>query len=115
MKVTLFLDKSEGDTITIKNKILSVLNPSHIIFDHWDGGEPETQYCVKSVDGTEYTTSARDKDIAIVDYVDYCNGSDDATIFSHYAEVLTWDKILATFNNKYATCDGDKILSIKEI
>lgn len=37
MKVTLYIDENEGNVLEVKDKILSVLHPDHIIFDNWDG------------------------------------------------------------------------------
>ena len=56
MKVTLFLDKDQGDTLEVTNKICSVLKPDHIIFDHWDGELPNNSYVIRSKDRHIYTT-----------------------------------------------------------
>lgn len=112
MKVTLFLDKSQGDTIEVKDKILSVLKPDHIIFDHWNGDEIKTKFYINSIDGERFEAFAKNKEFAIVEYIGYCNGEDDSKVFENYAQILTWDKLIATFNNKYAKNDGDKILYI---
>ena len=114
MKVTLFLDKDQGDTLEVKNKICSVLKPDHIIFDHWDGELLNNIYVIRSKDHTIYRTRVNSQEAAIVDYVGYCNGDGDEKIFYNYSHILTYDQLIATFNNKYCTRDGDKILSIEK-
>lgn len=112
MKVTLYLDENEGNVLEVKDKILALLHPYHIIFDNWDGDGPETFYTITSLDGRHYTTKSRSKESAIVNYVWHCNGTEDGKIFRNYAMVLSWEQLLATFNNKYATHKGDKIIQI---
>ena len=112
MKVTLYLDENEGNVLEVKDKILSVLHPNHIIFDNWGGDGPETFYIITSLDGCHYFTKSRSKESAIVSYVGHCNGMEDGKIFQNYAMVLSWEQLLATFNNKYATHKGDKIIKI---
>lgn len=114
MKVTLFLDKDQGDTLEVKNKICSVLKPDHIIFDHWDGELPNISYVIRSKDRYIYTTKVTSPEAAIVDYVGYCNGAVDEKIFHNYSHIFTYDQLIATFNNKYCTCEDDKILSIEK-
>ena len=88
MKVTLFLDKDQGDTLEVKNKICSVLKPDHIIFDHWDGELPNNSYVIRSKDRHIYTTKVTSPEAAIVDYVGYCNGMADEKIYYNLCSIL---------------------------
>lgn len=114
MKVTLFLDKDQGNILEVKNKIWSVLKPDHMIFDHWDGELSNNFYVIRSKDRFIYKTKAISPEAAIVDYVGYCNGDGDERIFYNYSHILTYDQLIATFNNKYCTREDDKILSIEK-
>lgn len=113
MKVTLYLDKDAGNTVEVKNKILSVLKPDHIIFDYWEGEDLKTvKYFIESKDGNLFKTKATCQELAICEYIKYSTGEKEAKIFKNYAQVLTWEQLICEFNNKYALCDGDKIVAI---
>lgn len=112
MKVTLFLDKSQGDTLEVKDKILSVIKPEHMIFDHWDGDELKTKFTICNNTGETSVVKARNKEAAVVEYITKCNGYADGQLFKNYAQVLTYDKLVSVFNDKYALCNEDKIVRI---
>lgn len=126
-KVTLYLNESEGDTLQIKEKICKVLNPEHIVFDSWQQEEnnnskikhPSNNYHLyyikdKGSNTYSYSIKAPNKNIAICKYVNYISDPSTEKMFECFSSVLTWEQMIAIFNNQYAFSDGDKILNIRE-